>query len=57
MCWGMGVDLAAPYAMALRAQTIIFATAQVLTLQLTWVRAHQRGLAHELYVPSVRKVE
>jgi hypothetical protein len=25
--------------------------------KLTWVRAHQRGLAHELYVPSVRKVE
>lgn len=25
--------------------------------RLTWVRAHQRGLVHELYVPSVRKVE
>lgn len=25
--------------------------------RLTWVRPHQRGLAHELYVPSVRKVE
>jgi hypothetical protein len=25
--------------------------------KLTWVRAHQRGLAYELYVPSVRKVE
>jgi hypothetical protein len=24
--------------------------------KLTWVRAHQRGLAHELYVPSVQKV-
>jgi len=22
-----------------------------------WVRPHQRGLAHELYMPSVRKVE
>jgi hypothetical protein len=25
--------------------------------RLIWVRPHQRGLAHELYVPSVRKVE
>ena len=25
--------------------------------RLIWVRAHQPGLAHELYVPSVRKVE
>lgn len=24
--------------------------------RLIWARPHQRGLAHELYVPSVRKV-
>lgn len=49
MCWGRGVDLAATYAMALRAQTISLATAQVLALKLIWVRSHQRRLAHELY--------
>ena len=52
------------------AQTIVFSADQALALRpalerfeetidyrLIWVRPHQRGLAHELYIPSVRVVE